>query len=135
MPRPRAHGVSTNPVAENDDSIPLSERADVLRLLLDNHLSRSRNIGECGLRPSVVEVDGLAAIKYEMETALNVIRAFLVSRASITKYNAVQLYGVAWDCDFTKEAKTLSTETLKCNLNALDTQVYLENMSVMSPQS
>jgi len=73
---------------------------------------------------------GLAAIKYEMETALNVIRAFLVSRASIAKYNAVQLYGVAWDLDFINEAKMLSTETLKCNLNTFDTQVYLENMSV-----
>ncbi len=135
MPRPRAHGVSTNPVAENDDSIPLSERADVLRLLLDI-IYPDRGISEnVDYDLPLLKLTGLAAIKYEMETALNVIRAFLVSRASITKYNAVQLYGVAWDLDFTKEAKTLSTETLKCNLNALDTQVYLENMSVMSPQS
>jgi len=67
-----------------------------------------------------------------MWAALEAIKAFLVSPASIAKYPSVRLYGIAWDLHFSRETMILSTETLKSNLNTTENQMHLEKLDVIA---
>ncbi|KLO11115.1 hypothetical protein SCHPADRAFT_942308 [Schizopora paradoxa] len=139
MPRPPETPVDeTKPCRNSEKSseaIPLSEKSDILCLLLDiiyPGRGLSKDLDIFSQRPvlPLLKAAGLAAVKYDMASALKSIRAFLVSEEVVSKYNAVQLYGIAWDLDFIDEAKQLSTETLKLNLNTLGNEEFLEDMNV-----
>lgn len=134
IPRPHAasDSESTKPHITEEEPIHLSERADVLYLLLDVICpGRGLSIGtrlDVFFSLSLLKLAGQAAIKYDMPSALTSMREFLTSRSSIENHNALALYGFAWDLGFHDEARILSTETLKYNLNAPENQALLETM-------
>ncbi|KLO11116.1 hypothetical protein SCHPADRAFT_906277 [Schizopora paradoxa] len=137
MPQPRdAAGDEVKPnCLSRKDAISLSEPADVLCLLLDiiypgRGLSEDLEIFVDRPVLPLLKLAGLAAVKYAMSSALKAIRAFILSPKTGTKYNAVELYGVASDLGLVDEAKRLSAKTLKCNLNTLETRKYFENMGL-----
>ncbi len=128
---PRSQATSTESAAE---AVVLAEPAAVLSLLLDivyPGRGQLQNV-DFGGHLLLLKATGLAAIKYDMWAALEAIKAFLVSPASIAKYPSVRLYGIAWDLHFSRETMILSTETLKSNLNTTENQMHLEKLDVIA---
>lgn len=127
------------PVSPNDldDEVPvvdLTEPAEVLSLLLDiiypgRGQLQNANFGE---RLSLLQAVGAAATKYDIWSALEAIKTFLVSPRAIARYPAVYLYGIACELRFDNEAKRLSTETLKCSLNDAENQTLLEKVDSLA---
>ncbi|KLO11118.1 hypothetical protein SCHPADRAFT_891830 [Schizopora paradoxa] len=127
MPSPQP---SENPKLSTTEPEPveLSEPAEVLLILLDT-IYPGRGLlqdVDFGDRLSLLEAVGVAAKKYDMWSALEGVRAFLICSSNIAKYSPIHLYVIAYEMQFYSEAKSLSTKTLECNL--LDPK--LENLLV-----
>lgn len=130
IPRP----ISPNGLDGEVPVVDLTEPAEVLSLLLDiiypgRGQLQNTDFGE---RLSLLQAVGAAATKYDMWSALEAIKTFLVSPRTIARYPAVHLYGIACELRFDNEAKRLSTETLKCSLYDAENQRLLEKVDSLA---
>lgn len=97
-----------------------TEPACVLRILLNILYPGAPQILDIDIidSPDLLRSLARAARKYDMPSVNEALCACIVSRDIIAKFHPVELYGVAWNMRFMREAMLLSTETLRCNLNA-----------------
>jgi len=112
-------------------SVSLSEPANVVSALLDiiypvRHSVDDGAIDSLELLNSLV----LAAAKYDVPVVNQAMRAFVLAhaRSTLSKFHPVEIYGLAWNSGFADEAKTLSNETLRYNLNTPEIFQYLKKI-------
>lgn len=122
---PKGEVTSTTPL---DNVIPLDEPADVLRILLDNMYPRHGLPGDVTLK--LLNAALVAAIKYDIPCTETFFRSCLLTSkdGDLSSCHPIQRYGVAWNLGLTDEAKLLSTETLRCDINSEEVRRHLEGI-------